>query len=97
MYASDHVGHHTALTWTFVVGRTGLEPVTPCVSCKCATRLRQRPLASHVTTWGVPPIPTGSARREQSELSLTGVDLYHLLDQDLDGRASVPGRVVPPR
>jgi hypothetical protein len=26
------------------VGRTGLEPVTPCVSCKCATRLRQRPL-----------------------------------------------------
>ena len=30
--------------WSFVVGRTGLEPVTPCVSCKCATRLRQRPL-----------------------------------------------------
>ena len=26
-----------------LVGRTGLEPVTPCVSCKCATRLRQRP------------------------------------------------------
>ena len=23
-----------------LVGRTGLEPVTPCVSCKCATRLR---------------------------------------------------------
>jgi hypothetical protein len=26
-----------------VVGRAGLEPATPCVSCKCATRLRQRP------------------------------------------------------
>jgi hypothetical protein len=26
------------------VGRAGLEPATPCVSCKCATRLRQRPL-----------------------------------------------------
>ncbi len=30
-------------TRTYVVGRTGLEPVTPCVSCKCATGLRQRP------------------------------------------------------
>src|ERR1700677_2120055 len=27
-----------------MVGRAGLEPATPCVSCKCATRLRQRPL-----------------------------------------------------
>ncbi len=27
-----------------LVGRAGLEPATPCVSCKCATRLRQRPL-----------------------------------------------------
>jgi site-specific DNA recombinase len=26
------------------VGRRGLEPLTPCASCKCATRLRQRPL-----------------------------------------------------
>jgi hypothetical protein len=35
--------------WTPVmVGRTGLEPVTPCVSCKCATRLRQRPLEGSI-------------------------------------------------
>ncbi len=31
-----------------MVGRTGLEPVTPCVSCKCATRLRQRPLEGSI-------------------------------------------------
>jgi hypothetical protein len=36
------------ITKQYFVGRTGLEPVTPCVSCKCATRLRQRPA---VTTY----------------------------------------------
>ena len=43
-----HFGHHPGnarprFPRSRVVGRTGLEPVTPCVSCKCATRLRQRP------------------------------------------------------
>ncbi len=37
-------GRNTCNYNDFLVGRTGLEPVTPCVSCKCATRLRQRPL-----------------------------------------------------
>ncbi len=37
-----------------VVGRTGLEPVTPCVSCKCATRLRQRPIGKHVSSTRTP-------------------------------------------
>jgi hypothetical protein len=27
----------------FVVGRTGLEPVTPCASCKCATNCANGP------------------------------------------------------
>jgi hypothetical protein len=41
--------------WSTRVGRTGLEPVTPCVSCKCATRLRQRPVDPHPTTGPIRP------------------------------------------
>lgn len=36
------------LTWAFPVGREGLEPPTPCASCKCANQLRQRPGAASV-------------------------------------------------
>ena len=42
--AQHGVSEKVPLTCDVRVGRTGLEPVTPCVSCKCATRLRQRPL-----------------------------------------------------
>src|SRR5215218_9551475 len=32
------------MTWGFSgVGREGLEPPTPCASCRCASQLRQRP------------------------------------------------------
>ena len=37
---------------TTLVGRAGLEPATPCVSCKCATRLRQRPETSNLPSTG---------------------------------------------
>src|ERR1700729_2770288 len=43
------------LTCGVGVGRTGLEPVTPCVSCKCATRLRQRPVDPDPTTGPIRP------------------------------------------
>ena len=33
-----------------VVGRTGLEPVTPCVSCKCATNCANGPSFSNAST-----------------------------------------------
>ena len=28
---------------TFLVGREGLEPPTPCASCRCSSELSQRP------------------------------------------------------
>ena len=31
------------LTWVSLVGRAGLEPTTPCVSCKCATNCANGP------------------------------------------------------
>ena len=36
-----------------LVGRTGLEPVTPCASCKCATNCANGPL--RVATVAPPP------------------------------------------
>jgi len=44
-----------------LVGRTGLEPVTPCASCKCATNCANGPLiALHPITGDVDP---GRCRR----------------------------------
>jgi hypothetical protein len=36
-------GQAVYLTWGYAVGRAGLEPTTPCVSCKCATNCANGP------------------------------------------------------
>ena len=46
---------------TRLVGRAGLEPAAPCVSCKCATRLRQRPVRENLPSQ--PPLSARAAPR----------------------------------
>src|SRR5450755_2175294 len=39
----SRLGNNRSSVKTSVVGRTGLEPVTPCASCKCATNCANGP------------------------------------------------------
>ena len=43
MLGARTLGQTTDMTWGFRVGRAGLEPTTPCVSCKCATNCANGP------------------------------------------------------
>ena len=93
-----------------LVGRTGLEPVTPCVSCKCATRLRQRPRGvpayhcdlcllsrQRLKLLGFDPRKELVAIRRKQQRRLAVIVEENLFHKDFHGSAGVAEGVVPSR